>query len=287
VRLAKKISFSHVHPVLFHIGSLIVPSHGVLTALGLLLALVLLLPTARIAGADPNQLWNLAILAFLAALAGSRLLLVALNWTVVRSHPAWLLDLAMIHHPLLTGAGTLCALAVAIPYIRLRRLPPRNTADALAPPILLGAACEQWGALLSGSGYGTEADVRWAVTYTQPLAARWSGTPLFVPLHPVQAYAAIAFLLLAIALLLCLPHRPQPGDIGGLGLMAAGTAVFFTEFWRDSAGRGAIFQGAIDFPQVAAVALVFAGACMLRDRKHPQPSANSASTLEPTDERPA
>ena len=37
---------------------------------------------------------------------------------------------------------------------------------------------------------------RWAVTYTSPLAARLSGTPLGIPLHPVQAYAGLAFLTL-------------------------------------------------------------------------------------------
>ncbi len=36
--------------------------------------------------------------------------------------------------------------------------------------------------------------MRWAVIYTSPLAARWSGTPLGIPLHPVQGYAALAFL---------------------------------------------------------------------------------------------
>ena len=256
-----------MYPVLFHIGSLIVPSYGVMNALGILLVLALLLPTSRAAGVNPGQLWNLAILAFFAALVGSRLLLVALNWTVVRAHPAWLLDLAMVHHPLLVGVGALCALAVAIPYARSKQLPLWNTADALAPPLMLGAACEQWGQLLSGSGYGTEASVPWAVTYTHPLAARWSGTPLFVPLHPVQAYAAIAFLFLAAALMLCLPHRAQPGDICGLALMAAGTAVYFTEFWRDPEGRGSILRGAIDIPQIVAVASVLAGACVLLDRK--------------------
>jgi phosphatidylglycerol:prolipoprotein diacylglycerol transferase len=275
-----------VYPVLFHIGPLIVPSYGVMTALGVLLALALLLRTSRLAGVNPNQLWNLAILAFFAALVGSRLLLVALNWTVVRTHPAWLLDLAMVHHPFLTAVGALCALAAAVPYARIRHLPARKSADALTPPLLLGAACEQWGALLAGSGYGTGTNVRWAVTYTHPLAARWSGTPLFVPLHPVQAYAALAFLAISAALLLCLPHRAQPGDICGIGFIATGAALFFTEFWRDPEGRGTILRGAVDIPQIVAVALVLAGGCILLDRNRTRIAVNSAAT-EATHERSA
>jgi phosphatidylglycerol:prolipoprotein diacylglycerol transferase len=256
-----------VYPALFHIGPLIVPAYGVLAALGVLAGLVLLLKTARIAGANPNQLWNLSIIALFAAIAGSRILLVVLNWTIVRSHPAWLLGLAMVHHPLLAGIGAAFAVGAAVPYTRRQRLPLWRTADAFAAPLCLGLAFEQVGALLAGSGYGTETDVRWAVVYTNPLAARWSGARVFVPVHPVQAYAAFAFLLIAVALFVGLPHSRQEGDIFGAGLMAVGAAVYFTEFWRDPEGRGSILRGAADMPQLVAVGLVLVGAFVLQERK--------------------
>jgi phosphatidylglycerol:prolipoprotein diacylglycerol transferase len=259
-----------VYPVLFHIGALVIPSYGVFSALGILLGLALLLRTARIAGLDPNQLWNLCIVALFAALVGSRLLLVALNWTILRSHPAWLLGLAMVHHPLLAAVGSLFALAAAVPYARRQQLTLRSTADALAAPLCLGLAFEQIGALLAGSGYGRETDVRWAVVYTDPLAARWSGTPLFLPVHPVQGYAACAFLIITVALLLFMSRIRQEGDILGAGLMAISAAVYFTEFWRDSEGRGTILHGALDGPQWVAIVLFLAGAFVLRERPETQ-----------------
>jgi phosphatidylglycerol:prolipoprotein diacylglycerol transferase len=134
-------------------------------------------------------------------------------------------------------------------------------------------AFEQLGTLLAGSGYGIETGTglaaRWAVTYTDPLAARWSGAPLGVALHPVQAYAALAFLTLSIFLLFWLPYRRQPGDVAGFLLLGAGTAIFLTEFWRDSEGRGAWLGGVLDGPQAAAVALVLAGGLTLLERKPP------------------
>ena len=57
--------------------------------------------------------------------------------------------------------------------------------------------------------------MRWAVTYNDPLAARWSGTPLGVPLHPVQAYSALVFLTLSIFLLVWLPAQQAAGRCGG------------------------------------------------------------------------
>ena len=262
-----------MYPVLFHIGAILIPSYGASAAVGVLLALFLAQRTARIAGLNASQVWNLCVVALFAALAGSRLLLVALNWTELRLHPVWMLGLAMIHHPLLAAFGALAGAVAAVVYGRWQRLPLWATADVLAAPLALMLAFEQLGALLAGSGYGTETGVgtasRWAVTYAHPLAARWSGAPLGVPLHPVQAYAALAFLTLSIFLLFWLPYRRQAGDVAGLLLVGAGVAVFVTEFWRDPEGRGAVLGGALDGPQVAAVALVVAGALVLLERKGP------------------
>jgi phosphatidylglycerol:prolipoprotein diacylglycerol transferase len=105
------------------------------------------------------------------------------------------------------------------------------------------------------------------VTYTNPLAARWSGTPLGIPLHPVQAYAALAFLTLSILLLAVLPARRQQGDIAGLFLLGAGVSVFISELWRDSVGRGTMLGGALDGPQTAAVLFVLVGGLILLERK--------------------
>jgi len=147
---------------------------------------------------------------------GQRVLLVALNWSDLRLHPAWLLTLAMVHHPLLAAAGALAGAGSAVLYARWRRLPLATTADALAAPVALDWRLSNL-ARAGGSGYGTEAAVRWAVIYTNPLAARWSGTPLGIPLHPVQAYAALAFLTLSILLLVWLPERRRQGDVPGCG----------------------------------------------------------------------
>ena len=264
-----------MHPVLFSIGSIVIPAYGALAALGVLLALFLAQRTARIAGVDAGHVWNLCIVALFAALLGQRLLLVALNWNDLLRHPSWVLGLGMVHHPLLGAAGALAGVGSAFLYARWKQLPLGTTADALAAPIALGLAFEQLGALLAGSGYGTDAGVRWAVTYTNPLAARWSGTPLGIPLHPVQAYAALAFLTLSIFLLTVLPARRQQGDVAGLFLLGAGVSVFLTELWRDPVGRGTMLGGALDGPQAAAVLFVLAGGLILLERKVTRPELRS------------
>jgi phosphatidylglycerol:prolipoprotein diacylglycerol transferase len=269
-----------VHPVLFHFGPIVIPAFGVMSALGVLLGLFLAQRTARIVGLNTGKMWNLCVVGLFSALIVQRLLLVLLNWSDLHRHPQWMLALSMIDHPLLTGVGALAGVGMAAFYALRNRLPLAATGDALAAPLALGLAFEQLGALFAGSGYGTDTTVRWAITYTNVLAARWSGTPLGVPLQPVQAYAALAFLTLSISLLLWLPERRRQGDVAGLWLLGAGVAIFFTELWRDTEGRGTLFGGALDGPQVVAILLVLAGAFVLLERKRPKPEIQNKQQSE-------
>jgi phosphatidylglycerol---prolipoprotein diacylglyceryl transferase len=260
-----------MHPVLFQIGSLLVPSYGVCAALGVLLALGFAQSTASKAGlaseSAPRHAWNMIVLAVFASLATSRLLLIAMNLGDLRRHPAWLLAVAMVSHPLLTAAGAAGAAVAVLWYARWARLPMAAVADSLAAPVALGMAAEQLGALLKGSDFGREAlsPGIWTVTYTSPLAARWSGTPLGVPLYPVQAYAALGALVLAGICFAWLFIARRKGDVAGIWLLGAGSLLFVTEIYRDWEGRGVLFGGRVDIPQLVGLGMVVCGGLVLWD----------------------
>ena len=268
-----------MHPVLFQIGSLLVPSYGACAALGVLLALGLAQLTAKRIGLDPRHAWNMLVLAVFAALAASRLLLVVMNLSDLRVHPRWLLAVAMVHHPLLAAVGIVSGIIAILLYVRWAKLPLRTVADCLAAPIFLAAAAEQLGALLAGSDYGSKTNAAWAVTYSSPLAARWSGTPLGIPLHPVQVYAAIGALALAVIVYswLFLPRRS--GDIAGIALVGAGALLFVTEIFRDWEGRGILLGGLIDIPQLVGLVLVLLGGMMLLDWRQPRTVAEKVDDV--------
>ena len=260
-----------MHPVLFQIGSLLVPSYGACAALGVLLALGLAQLTVRHTGLDPvagsRHAWNMLVLAVFAALATSRLLLVAMNFSDLRLHPQWLLAIAMVHHPLLAAVGIAGGIIAVLWYARWAKLPLRAVADCLAAPIALATAAEQLGTLLEGSGFGREVTSAgsWAVTYSSPLAARWSGTPLGVPLYPVQVYAAVGALLLAALVYGSLFMLRRSGDAAGVALIGAGVVLFATEIFRDWEGRGALFGNRVNIPQLIGLGLVLLGGLTLLD----------------------
>lgn len=265
-----------MHPVLFEIGSLVVPSYGACAALGVLLALGLAQLTAPRTGLgsslDPRHAWNMLVLAVFAALAASRLLLIGMNLSDLRRHPTWLLVVAMVHHPLLAAVGIVAGAVAVVAYTRWAKLSLGAVADCLAAPVSLGMAAEQVGALLAGSDFGRESahtSMLGAITYSNELATRWSGTPLGVPLYPVQAYAALGALLLAGITFgwLFVPRRQ--GDIAGIWLIGAGILLFVTEIFRDWEGRGALFGGAVDIPQLVGLGMVVLGGLVLLEwRRH-------------------
>lgn len=262
-----------MHPVLLHFGSLLIPSYGVLAALGVLSALVLVHFTARAAGLDPRHGWNALVLGLFAAMAASRALLIAVNLGNLRAHPRWLLALALVHHPLLSGVGAAAGVVAILAYARWAGLGLVPLADALLPPIALGLAWEQLGCLLAGSDFGIAATNGWwgAVIFTSPLAARWSGAPLATPLVPVQLYAALAALLAAAASFVAL-GRGQRGLSSATALLLLGLGLFLTECLRDWEGRGVLRLGRagalLDAPQIAALLLVALGFTLLGSTRH-------------------
>jgi len=272
-----------MHPVLFQIGSLVVPSYGAVAALGVLVALALAQRTAVQCGFNPRHAWNMLVLAVFSALAVSRLVLIAMNLSDLQRHPRWLLAVAMVHHPLLSAVGIAGAVLAVLAYVRWARLPMAAVADCLAAPVSLGMAFEQLGALLAGSDYGLESTVAWTVTYTSYFAARWSGTPLGIPLHPVQAYAAIgALALTAITAAVTfgwLRWLRRGGDAAGVWLIGAGALLFVTELFRDWEGRGVLFSGAVDIPQLVGLGLVLCGGAVLVDWRPRTGTAGKASDV--------
>src|SRR5262249_50563212 len=87
-------------------------------------------------------------------------------------------------------------------------LPFWQAADLCAPAIALGQAIGRIGCLMAGDDYGRPSQVAWAVTFTDPDAARLGGAPLGVPLHPVQLYESLVCLAL-FAFLVWLARRKR------------------------------------------------------------------------------
>jgi phosphatidylglycerol:prolipoprotein diacylglycerol transferase len=267
-----------VHPRLFEFGRLVIPTYGVLVALGVLAGLTLALALARRLGVthgiNPDKLWNLSLIGILAAIVGAKLLLILDNWSAFRAAPVLVLGLTTFRSGGVFLGGFALAFIACLFYALRARLPLLRTMDIAAPAIALGHGIGRMGCLAAGCCYGRPTTLPWGITFHSQFAARTTGVPLGIPLHPTQVYESITEFALCAILLWLFSRRHNDGEIMGFWLFSYGLARFFLEFLRGDAGRGSVFGGALSVTQLLAVLMVIAGGALwLRPRPRPaQPS---------------
>lgn len=264
-------------PRLFHLGSLDFPTYGLMAALGLMVGLSVCVHFARRQGIDPEKAWNLGILAILAAIAGAKIFLLVDDWGYFSQHWGEFFSLSTLRAGGVWYGGLLLALAASAWYIRRNHLPVLKVCDAFAPGVALGHAIGRIGCFAAGCCYGKPTTLPWGVTFTNPLAAQWSGTPLGVPLHPTQLYESVVEVANFLVLAWLLKRKKFDGQVIGSYMFLYGLARFFLEFLRDDPERGSVFGGALTLTQLVSIFLVVAGGLLwLRWGKAPAPAARSA-----------
>lgn len=220
-----------MYPELFRIGSFPINTYGLLLALAFLSALLM---AARLGGRDGlprERIYDLGLWILLAALVGSKLLLLAVE-PEYRDNPWHLLSLDFVRSGGVFYGGFLGGVAAAYVLIRRYRLPWWKTADAFAPGIALGQAIGRQGCFAAGCCWGKTTTLPWGVEFTEAGHAV-TGVPLGVHLHPTQLYESFA--ALAIFLFLVRLHRRKrfDGQIVLLYAVLYGITRFSIEFVRD------------------------------------------------------
>lgn len=229
-----------MHPLLAELGPISVYTYGVLLAAAYLAGLQLALVRARARGLDATRVMDLGIYVIIAALVGAKLLLLVVDFEYFSQHPGELFSL--FRSGGVFYGGLILAVAVAFWHMRRHRLPLWTTSDVFAPGIALGHVIGRLGCFFAGCCYGRPTDVAWAVTFTNPLAAANVGTPLGVPLHPVQLYEAGAELVI-LGLLLWLERkgRPFPGRTFWGYVLVYSITRYVLELYRGDP-RGEVFN---------------------------------------------
>jgi len=170
-------------------------------------AIALALREARRVGEDANKILDLCFYVLIAAIVGSRILYVLINWSTFRHDP---FEIVRIWHGgLVFYGGFIGALITALWYIRRKGLPILKTADIMAPSIAFGQFVGRIGCFFAGCCYGRNCDLPWAVTFTHPESL----APKGVPLHPTQLYSSLNGLLIFLVLKRLMRNKGFEGQI--------------------------------------------------------------------------
>jgi len=248
-----------MHPTFLHLGNLVVPTFGLLAAIGLISALMLSLRTAQLAGLNPDRLFDAGLFSLLSAFVLSRLLLILTNLHTFLTYP-----LLLLRVPSLTPLGILLTILATAIYLRRRGLPILDTLDAWAPCATLVWAFLAIGHLAEGSDPGMITSVPWAIPSSTGLSR----------LHPIALYASALAIALTLVLLQQLRHRTRPGSTIALALATAGVIQFFLSFFRQPALFGTPFAGILDPIQWAALGMVLT-ACLILITQPQRPATHA------------
>lgn len=248
-----------MHPILFKVGPISVPTYGFFVAAGFLLGVALAVRRARQEGIDPEIITDLAFYILLGTLVGARFYFVAEHWSLYRGKP-WE-ALYLWRGGLAFYGGFIGAFVFGFFYVRRRHLPFWDLADLIAPSIPAGHAVGRLGCFSAGCCYGKPCHLPWAVTFTDPRSLARLG----VPLHPTQLYHALANFLIFLFLYWFYPKRRFSGEVFLAYLFLYGLGRFTVEFFR---GDHRTFIGPLSLPQwFSILAMIVAAVAYLIMRK--------------------
>lgn len=272
-----------MHPILIDFGTveifgraipLVMGTYGTLFSLGIIAGWLVFRRLGR--QLDPAARWtDIFFLTILGGVAGGRLTNIVIFLPDILSGEKTILG--ALHGGGVWLGGVLaailvCTLLVKAGEARLRWLgirPPHTSMgkvfNALFVAVPLGHAIGRIGCFLGGCCWGARCDLPWAVTYSDPAAHQYNGTPLYEPRHPTVLYESFLELVnFAIGLALW-RRRAAAWVIMATWMGIYGVERFFLELLRADP-RGA--AAGISTSQWISLALALTSLSILLTNRH-------------------
>ncbi|MFL5388280.1 MAG: prolipoprotein diacylglyceryl transferase [Myxococcales bacterium] len=232
---------------------LVVPLHtyGLLIATAFLVAMTIAGRAAQREGQDRDRVMDLTFWILVAAMIGSRVLFILVNWDDYARDPASIF--AFWKGGLVFYGGFIGAVLISIWYMRKHRMPFFPVADVLIPSVALGHAIGRLGCFAAGCCWGGACDphLPWAAKFPPESLAYQSqvatgiihlGAAHTIPIHPTQLYESLGELLIFCALIFWRQRKRFHGELLALYLVLYAPLRAMVETLRGDEERGRVFN---------------------------------------------
>lgn len=207
-----------MHPEICRLGPFTIYSYGLMLVIAFMVTAFLASAEAKRKGINPDLIFNLCFIIFIAGIIGARIFYVLSDLRYYLRHP---LEMIMLQKGGLAWfGGLILGTFSGLYYLKIKKLSVYKIIDLLAPFVALGQAIGRLGCFLNGCCYGKE-----------------SVFGIYFPVQdavliPTQLYSSL-FLVLIFIFLRFLQERPhQDGVIFFAYLLLYTAKRFFIEFWR-------------------------------------------------------
>ncbi|MGH4052500.1 MAG: prolipoprotein diacylglyceryl transferase [Clostridium sp.] len=220
-------------PVLFEFSFIKIYGYGLMIAIGIIAALLLLSYRSKKKKYNEENIWDMAIIAIIFGIVGGKVLYIITDIKYILQNPSILKNVGngfVIYGAVLGGV-----LAIYF-YSRKKGWNALSTFDLVVPSLPLAQGFGRIGCFLAGCCYGSATSLSIGVVFkNSPFA------PNNVHIHPTQIYSSIFDFILAFFLLWYGRRERKNGRIFALYLIIYSIGRFLIEFLRDDP-RGSVFM---------------------------------------------
>lgn len=217
-----------MHPVIVQVGPITIYSYGLMMAIAFLTAAYLTGRELTRKGFNGELASTMVLWAAGGGLVGARVFAILTDWNGFASDPV---------HTLFSGSGfvfyggLIGGIIAVSRSIHRNRLPWLETADCIAPALVLAHAIGRIGCQLAGDGdWGSETTLPWGMAYPHAIIG-WPYPP-GVHVHPAPLYECIAYVGVFAFLWTIRKRNHPPGTLFWWYLVLAPAARFAIEFVR-------------------------------------------------------
>ena len=240
------IRFPHLGIYLEHVGKnftvfgISIAYYGVIIAVGMLAGILLATYEAKRTGQNPDDYFDLAIIAIICSVIGARLYYVIFSWDLYKDNLWSILNLRQ--GGLAIYGGVIAAIITAVVFAKVKGLSFPRLADTAGLGLILGQIIGRWGNFFNREAFGGYTDSLFAMQLpvseakgiTQELIEHLvtiDGVS-YVQVHPTFLYEGTWNLLLFIGICLYKRHKKFDGEIFAIYLMGYGVGRFIIEGLR-------------------------------------------------------
>lgn len=241
---------------LFSIGPVTIYGYGLMMALGIVSAYLIVEYRVKKRGIDADKFFNMAILAVAGGLLGAKILYLLTRLPELIADPSLLWDNIM--SGFVVYGSIIGGILAAWLYCRKAKLDFLLMFDLTVPALAFAQGVGRIGCYLAGCCYGMEVPegTACAITFTNSAYA-----PNNVPLFPAQLVSsALNFIHFGILMLLSKKLKYK-GQVGGFYLVFYSIGRFILEFFRGDIIRGNV--GEFTTSQFIAIFTFLAGIAVI------------------------
>lgn len=215
--------------------------YGIVIAIGMVLALMLVLREAKLTGQNTENYYDLAIFVILFGVIGARLYYVIFEWDMYKND---LLSIFNIRNGgLAIYGGVLAGILTAYVFSRIKKLSFMQILDTAVLGLLVGQILGRWGNFFNREAFGGYTDNLFAmqikldevggiITDSISKNIKIVDGIEYIQVHPTFLYESLWNLALLAIIMIYKKHRKFDGEIISIYMMGYGLGRFLIEGLR-------------------------------------------------------